>query len=98
MLEEPQAEATSSLESDAAEYLSVMLYHLNEIYWALSGALGYVQASDLAASYHQGLLTPKESQLAKKLERSHTTLANYLGLSTLDNDKEIDDESISEKE
>jgi hypothetical protein len=82
------------VEDDSVEYLSIARYHLNETFWALSNALSYFQATDLAESYRRGLLTPQESKLTKRLERSYTTLAGYLGLL----DEEDNNESVSEEE
>lgn len=67
-------------ENDPTEYLPVMRHHLHEALWALNIALGQQQAFDLAESYRQGLTVPKESPLARQLQRSHTTLSAYLGL------------------
>lgn len=67
-------------ENDPTEYLPIMRHHLYEILWSLNMALGEVQARDLSDSYRQGLTVPKESPLARQLERSHTTLSTYLGL------------------
>jgi hypothetical protein len=82
-------------ENDPLEYLPILRHHLHEAFWALNMALSYIQATDLADSYRQGLTVPKESQLARQLGRSHTTLAAYLGL--LD-DEEVEDESVSEEQ
>jgi len=90
--EEPQA-----LENDPTEYLPVMRHHLHEALWANNMALSYVQATDLADSYRNGLTMPQQSHLARQLERSQLTLSGYLGL--LD-DEETEDgqESVSEDE
>ena len=89
-----------SIKNDPVEYLPVLRHHLHEALWSVNMALSYIQATDLADSYRQGLTVPKESPLARQLERSHITLAGYLGL--LD-DEEAEDEpdkqgSVSENE
>lgn len=79
--DDPEAEEERSIpENDPTEYLPVMRHHLHETLWSLNMALGEVQARDLSDSYRQGLTVPKESPLARQLERSHTTLSAYLGL------------------
>lgn len=80
-------------ENDPTEYLPVMRHHLHEVLWSVNMALSYIQATDLADSYRQGLTVPKESPLARQLGRSHTTLSAYLGL--LDEEDE-GDESVPE--
>jgi hypothetical protein len=82
-------------ENDPTEYLPVMRHHLHETLWALNVALGNAQAMDLAESYRQGLTMPKESPLARQLERSHMVLSQYLGL--LDEEDE-DGEPVPEDE
>lgn len=91
----PESEDKRILDNDPTEYLPIMRHHVHEALWSLNMALSYIQATDLADSYRQGLTVPKESSLARQLERSHTTLAAYLGL--LD-DEEAEDESVSEDE
>lgn len=91
----PQPQAKP--DNDPTEYLPVMRHHLHEALWVINMAQGYVGAHDLAASYRDGLTMPKSSPLSRSLDRSHTTLAAYLGL--LD-DEEADDgqEPVSEDE
>jgi hypothetical protein len=91
---EQQSNEKQPPENDPIEYLPVMRHHLHESLWAMNMALSYIQATDLADSYRQGLTVPKESSLARQLERSHATLSAYLGLL----DEEADDESVSEDE
>ncbi len=79
---------------DPIELVPVLRHNLLEAIWAMNMALSYIQAIDLADSYRSGLTMPQESHLAKRLERSHLTLAGYLGLL----DEKDDDESISEEE
>jgi hypothetical protein len=86
-------------ENDPTEYLPIMRHHAHEALWALNMALSYIQAIDLADSYRSGLTMPQESHLAKRLERSHATLAAYLGLLDEEgNDGSVSEESISEDE
>jgi hypothetical protein len=87
-------EDTKVPDNDPTEYLPVLRHHLHEAFWSLNMALSYIQATDLADSYRRGLSMPQESQLAKQLERSHVTLAGYLGL--LD-DEEIEDAFVPEE-
>jgi hypothetical protein len=89
---ERQSEEKQLPENDPIEALPILRHHVHEALWALNMALSYIQATDLADSYRQGLTVPKESPLARQLDRSHLTLAGYLGL--LD-DEEAKDESES---
>jgi hypothetical protein len=85
----------NEIENDPLDLIPILRHHLHETLWSLNMALGEVQARDLADSYRQGLTVPKESPLARQLERSHTTLSAYLGL--LDEEDE-DGESVPEDE
>jgi hypothetical protein len=86
-------------ENDPTEYLPVMRHHLHEALWSVNMALSYIQATDLADSYRRGLTMPQESQLAKQLDRSHMTLAGYLGLLDEETEDEPDTQGpISEDE
>jgi hypothetical protein len=82
-------------EYDPIELVPILRHNLLEALWAMNMALSYIQACDLADSYRSGLTMPQESHLAKRLDRSYTTLADYLGL--LD-DKEVENESVPEDE
>lgn len=83
-------------ENDPTEYLPVMRHHLHETLWAINMALGEIQARDLADSYRQGLTLPKDSPLARQLERSHVRLSAYLGLR--DEEDEDGQQPLSEDE
>ena len=94
-MDETQKDQQDQVDNNPVEYLPVMRHHLHEMLWSLNMALGEVQARDLSDSYRQGLTVPKESPLARQLERSHTTLSAYLGL--LDEEDE-GGESVPEDE
>lgn len=81
-------------ENDPVEYLPVLRHHLHETLWVLNMALSQQQAFDLAESYRQDLTVPKESPLARHLERSHLVLSQYLGLL----DEEDEDERVPAEE
>jgi hypothetical protein len=81
-------ERQQSIDADPTEFLPVMRHHLHESLYALNLALGYVEATDLAEGYRQGLSSPYKSALARQLDRAHTVLAGYLGL--LDESEEED--------
>src|SRR5271166_6879109 len=95
--EEAVKAARQQSANDPTEYLPVMRHHLHEALWVINLAQGYVEAQDLAASYRDALTIPKSSPLARSLDRSHTTLAAYLGL--LDDEEDGDEqEPVSEDE
>src|SRR5271166_3621651 len=92
-----EEQAQERPDNDPTEYLPVMRHHLHEALWVINLAQGYVEAGDLAASYRDALTIPKSSPLARSLDRSHTTLAAYLGL--LDDEEDGDEqEPVSEDE
>jgi hypothetical protein len=94
--EEIRADRERKPDNDPVEYLPVMRHHLHEALWALDVALGHAQAQDLAESYRDGLTAPRNSPLSRQLERSHTTLAAYLGL--LDEGDDDGQEPVSKDE
>lgn len=92
--DEAQQGGQAKPENDPVEYLPILRHHLHEALWALNLALGYVQAKDLAQSYRDGLTAPRSSPLARQLDRTHTTLAAYLGL--LDEEDDDGQKLVSE--
>jgi len=81
-------------EYDPIELVPVLRHNLLEAIWDMNMALSYIQSIDLADSYRSGLTMPQESKLAKRLDRSLTTLAGYLGLPDDEEDKDV----VSEEE